>query len=444
MTGDWIARLARIGLDGPARELAARSFERATGVYARRLGDTTRVRAWWIPGRIEVLGKHTDYGGGRSLLCTVQRGFHLLAAPREDRLVHLVDASSGAALSGALATDVPSRPGHWTDYPLSVLRRVARDFPEAAHGMDAVILSSLPPAAGLSSSSALVITTFLPLAAFNRLPATPAWRAALPDVDALAGYLGAAENGRAFGPFPADRGVGTHGGSEDHTAILTGRSGELAQYHFLPVMREATAALPDGWCFAIAASGIHAPKGGAVQARYNGLARELAAMLDAWRLETGRNDVSLLAALRSSADAPERLAGMIGRHAIPADDLLARLAQFRAECEEIIPAVTAAIARGDIHGVGPLIDRSQHLAETVLRNQVPETVALARIARELGGAAASAFGAGFGGSVYALVPEASGQEFLERWRRRYLEAFPGHAPRAEFFLTRPGPPATEV
>ena len=55
---------------------------------------------------------------------------------------------------------------------------------------------------------------------------------------------------------------------------------------------------------------------------------------------------------------------------------------------------------------GDLVDRSQQLAERRLGNQVPETIELARSARELGARAASAFGAGFGGSVWALVSRA--------------------------------------
>jgi galactokinase len=77
--------------------------------------------------------------------------------------------------------------------------------------------------------------------------------------------------------------VGTHGGSEDHTAILRCAPGALAQYRFLPVAPEAQVALPAGWTFAIGVSGVHAAKGGAVQEHYNGLARQLTLLLATWR-----------------------------------------------------------------------------------------------------------------------------------------------------------------
>jgi galactokinase len=356
-------------------------------------------------------------------------------------LIHLVDASSNSLLRAPLAADVPPRPAHWADYPISVIRRLARDFPMAATGMDAVIRSSIPPASGLSSSSALVIATFLPLAKFNQLRDTAEWGDALPDDDALAGYLGAVENGRSFGPFAADRGVGTFGGSEDHTAILRCQPGRLSQYHFLPVTCEATLDLPAGWVFAVGVSGVHAAKAGRVQARYNALSTELSTLLSLWCNETGRNDASLFAAVRSSPDAPERLAS-IASSTSPA--LAARLAQFRDEVESIIPGVTAALVAGDMAEVGRLVDRSQAHAEATLANQVPETVHLARRARALGAAAASAFGAGFGGSVWALIPSQGAEMFRTAWLDDYLAHFPQHRPRANVFLSAPGPAAAEL
>ena len=123
-------------------EAAIGSFEEVERQFARTFGATSGARAWWVPGRIEVLGKHTDYGGGRSLLCAVERGFHVLAAPRTDGTVHIVDASTRASLSIGFAPEATPHPGHWTDYPITVVRRIARDFPGAATGMSAVIRSS--------------------------------------------------------------------------------------------------------------------------------------------------------------------------------------------------------------------------------------------------------------------------------------------------------------
>jgi len=441
----WAARVAATGLSADAAEIAAGHFSDVAARNEALFGSSATARAWWIPGRIEVLGKHTDYGGGRSVLCAVERGFHVLAARRDDDLVRIVDASTGASVSMPFRADVDPKPGHWTDYPITVVRRLARDFPGARTGMNMVIRSSLPSASGLSSSSALVIACFLPLAAFNLLAATATWSAAIPDNDALAGYLGALENGRAFGSLGADRGVGTQGGSEDQTAILRAIPGRLLQYHFIPVTHEATVALPGGWRFAVAMSGVHAAKGAGVQARYNALAAEVATLLATWRDRTGRADESLFAAMQSAPGAGDMLASMITRSEFPdADTLQARLAQFRAETEQIIPAVMERLAAGDVAHVGEPVGQSQRLAESALRNQIPETSYLAQRATELGAAAASAFGAGFGGSVWALVRNDQMAGFLSRWRADYLSRFPERGSRADFFPSSPGPAATEL
>jgi len=79
----------------------------------------------------------------------------------------------------------------------------------------------------------------------------------------------------------------------------------------------------------------------------------------------------------------------------------------------------------------------------MLHNQTPETIFLAEQARGLGAKAASAFGAGFGGSVWALVERERASAFLAAWRAEYSARFPGLA-NAEFFLTNAGIAATRV
>jgi galactokinase len=440
---DWHDRVSRLAFDPNAASEAARHFERVERVFDERFAGSASTRAWWVPGLIEVLGKHTDYGGGRSLLAAVGRGFHWLAAPSTDGRIEIVDARTGAACDIPLSADIPHRPGHWSNYVISVVRRIARDFPGARTGMRAVFSSSLPKSAGLSSSSALVVSTFLPLAAFNRLDDHPAWQENVPDRPALAGYLGAIESGRAFAHFPADHGVGTHGGSEDHAAILCCRAGHLSVYRFLPVAHEGDVVLPSGWTFAIAISGVHASKTGAVRDHYNRLATEMARLTTMWREGTRRDDESLLSAIESGAGALDRLRAVVAS-APDTSTLLPRLDQFAAESTEIIPGVVERLAAGDVDGVGPLVDRSQRLAEDTLANQVPETIALVHTARELGAAAASAFGAGFGGAVWALVRRDELAHFLERWRARYLARHSECAANAEFFDSDPGSAATEL
>ena len=124
--------------------------------------------------------------------------------------------------------------------------------------------------------------------------------------------------------------------------------------------------------------------------------------------------------------------------------MLERFEHFQAESMELIPAAGDALASGELTEFGRQVDRSQHCAEDMLHNQIPETAHLAATARQFGAIAASAFGAGFGGSVWALIPGDRVGPFIERWAGKYAEAFSSSAARATFFVTMAGPAAFEL
>lgn len=444
-------RLTTAGMSAPAAERVARRLE---ALAARLPARDEPPRLWWVPGRIELLGKHTDYAGGRSLLCAVERGFAVAVAPRADDLLALHDARTGEDETLRLAPDADAPAGVPGDPPLrryagTVVRRLVRNFPGPLRGADVAFASDLPPAAGLSSSSALVTAVLLAVADVDALHERDEWRRALPDDDALAGYLGTVENGESFGPLAGELGVGTFGGSEDHTAILRARPGRIVQYAFAPVRFERAIALPADHVLVVADSGVVAEKTGNARARYNRAALAARAVAAAWRRATGGADRTIADAIAAWPDGADRVRRVLrilpdagveeGGERFGAPELLARFDHFVAESAEIIPAAGDALARGDLASFGALVDRSQHLGETLLGNQVPETIALAHAARELGAVAASAFGAGFGGSVWALVPERAAERFRERWGTTYRERFPEAAARASCFVTRAGP-----
>jgi galactokinase len=131
-------------------------------------------------------------------------------------------------------------------------------------------------------------------------------------------------------------------------------------------------------------------------------------------------------------------------HEFTANHLTARLEQFFDETFVIVPHAADALANNDVQQFGSLVDRSQGGAERALENQIAETVHLARYARELGAHAASAFGAGFGGSVWAMVRASEAERFATRWRDRYLRTHRSASHRALFFATSPSAPAFEV
>ena len=396
----------------------------------------------WVPGRIEFLGKHTDYAGGRSLLCPVDRGFRVTATPRADRTVRVTDKRLGETVECAIDANVARPRGHWANYVFTVVRRIARDFPDARTGADISFESDLPVAAGMSSSSALVVAVYMALAAINELSDRDVYRDNIRTPENLAEYIGCIEGGFSFHAFAGDEGVGTLSGCEDQTAMVCGRAGALVQYSFCPVRYEAEYPIPADHEFVIAASGVVAEKTASALELYNSLSRRAAAAAEAWRRASGRADKTLGDAASSSS--PQEIRDAIAQTPVerfaPAE-LVARFDQFHAESEVIIPAVGKALVSNDLARLGALIEESQRGAERLLGNQVQETIELARSARDLGAVAASAFGAGFGGSVWALTAAGHTPEFIREWRDGYLARFPQHEATAQFFVTHAGRPA---
>jgi len=389
---------------------------------------------WFVPGRLEVLGKHTDYAGGPSLLAAVDRGVVVDLTDGADAIV-----VESAALPGRLelrpGVDPGLPAGHWGHYVQSVLDRLHLNFGELRPARLSVE-SDLPLASGMSSSSALVVAVALALIDHNGLRERAQWRADIDgDID-LAGYLATMENGLSFGSLEGRRGVGTFGGSEDHTAMLCCREGQLTEFTFCPIEERRTVPMPAGWSFVVAVSGVLAEKTGAALASYNEASQLARELVEEWNSATGRSDATLAEALDSSEDA------LLGLEAISEDDdwLADRLTAFVTERRAIADAVVA-LQSGDVEAFGRAAELSHRTADQALGNQIPETNRLQSLARELGAPAASGFGAGFGGSVWALVPTVDADAFAASWLERYLAEYPGLAGAASTLVTRPGRPA---
>jgi galactokinase len=415
-----------IGLGAGASAEAARLLNAARS----RLGDAP-AHGWWVPGRVEVLGKHTDYAGGRVLNCATDVGLVALARPRRDALVRVLSRDQEVLVP--LASDAVAAPGMGT-YIAAVTRRLARHFPGLERGVDLAIAANLPAAAGMSSSSALVIAVHSAVAAVNRLEQRDDYRAGIASDDDLVPYLGCHENGAGFRQFAGDAGVGTSGGSQDHAAILLSRAGLLNHWSFNPFHRVGSVAWPDDLQLVVAVSGVLAEKSAAARGDFNRVAGRALAARDLWNAASGRSDPSLGAAF-AAVGSDAVLA------AIADEDLRRRAEQTARESEDIVPGAVAALGRGDLARFGALTACSQAMAETHLLNQIPETIALVRIALDHGAVAASAFGAGFGGAVWAAFRRGRP---TDGWLSEYRQRFPQHAAGARLQAITPGPGVTAL
>ncbi len=420
-----------------------------------------------VPGRIELLGKHTDYAGGPALLVAVDRGFTLEAEPADGRAVMVRAEESGEEVRVVLvrgAAPAAARPAGagpgWSRYVEAVVSGLLAALGDApAGGARLSFRSSLPPAAGLGSSSALLTAVFLGLDEVWAVSERPDFRAAVPDREALAGWLASVERGGE---------VGTRGGSEDHTAILCARAGHVVRFGLAPFRGLDSAPVPEGWLFAVGVSGVVADKGGAVRQRFNRLSDMAADAGLAWAVGSGRVDADALPTgtgdgsvrVRGGGEAGARNAWSLGsaleagedaasvleaiRHGAPRlglDErpLLRRAGHFLEECGLVRAAFRALEAR-DLAAFADAVNHSAVVGAELLGNQVAETVALTALARRIGAPAASPFGAGFGGSVWALVREPDAGDFLIEWERAYREAFPERGS-AAFFASPASAPA---
>ena len=198
--------LSTIGLSKGASESRARLFAKAMDaltVVSTAHRERSSV-AFFVPGRIEVLGKHTDYAGGRSLVAAAERGYSMVAQPRDDSQMTVIDARNGETIRFRVDRDLAEHPGAWSNYPMRVARRIAMNFPGAHRGADIAFVSDLPPGAGMGGSSALMIGVFLVLSEVNRLPARDEYWHNIGNNIGLAGYLGSVKSGQSFGKLGGD------------------------------------------------------------------------------------------------------------------------------------------------------------------------------------------------------------------------------------------------
>jgi len=395
-------------------------------------------RTIFVPGRIELFGKHVDYAGGPSLTCAVGAGITAEFEPTVKPMLEVEDIATGRRSRVMLRRDARGAIANGGAYLAAVARRLARDFAPLKVGVKVRTSSDLPRSSGLSSSSAFIVLLTHAVAEVNHLRDRRAWKDHLMSPLAFAEYCGAIERGGPWGPFQGEHGVGTRGGAQDHIAIVCNEAESVGAFKYLPAARAGRAAFPKHWSILVAVSGVRATKTGGAKDDFNRASDLVRDLLALWNKDRRRLDASLGSALHSSSEAPALLEEL-ARNAADAPWYLARIAQFRAETERVVPGALEAFASADGQRLGALAVESQQGAETALRNQVPETMFLARAGMAAGAHAASAFGAGFGGAVWAVVDTAGAEDVKARWKASYEAAFPQRATKADWLVMRPGP-----
>ena len=124
-----------------------------TDAFARAYG-TAPAGVWSAPGRVNLIGEHTDYNGGLCLPIALPRRTYAAVSRRGDDRLRIGSAQQDGIVEVALDEISPERPGGWAAYVAGVLWALRRDGCEVG-GLDVLVDSTVPLGSGLSSSAAL-------------------------------------------------------------------------------------------------------------------------------------------------------------------------------------------------------------------------------------------------------------------------------------------------
>jgi galactokinase len=323
------------------------------------------------PGRVNLVGEHTDYNGLPVFPMAIQRAVNISFRPRGDARIRLenLDPRFEPREFDVGPEIEPFAAGDWGNYAKAAAQALARRAP-IRRGFEALVDGDIPSAAGLSSSSALVVATTLALLAANETEIDPL---ELMDLCARAEHY-----------------VGTRSGGMDQAICLGGRAGHAVLIDFEPLRLRPTP-VPSDWRFVIANTFVEAKKSGSAQAGYNARVRECAEALRGLEARTYRDLVERhpLGELLELADEKLR------------DPLRRRFRHVVSESARVEDA-RAAMLEGDLDAFGRLMDASHASLRDEYEVSCPELDRLVERARAGGAAGARLTGAGFGGCAVAL------------------------------------------
>ncbi|HEX9692513.1 MAG TPA: galactokinase [Gemmatimonadales bacterium] len=355
------------------------------------VSPTLRVRA---PGRVNLIGEHIDYNGLAVFPMAIQREIRIVCRRRRDRTVRAVAAMSEfGPREFTLGEHIePYASGDWGNYVKAAAQVVAECYGVHA-GMDALIESTIPVAAGLSSSSALVVAVAWALLALNEVHA---------DRAELAGLLAEGE-----------RYVGTHGGGMDQAIVLGAEVNSAARVDFDPV-RLTHVPVPDDWRFVVAHSLTRAEKSGAAQRVYNRRTGECARALEIVCDALGTPGLSY--AQLGSGHPTTHLLDVAGSVMEPV--LFARFRHVITEAGRVRDA-EAAMRAADLAAFGALMDASHASLRDDYDVSTTELDALVVLARGAGARGARLTGAGLGGCVIMLCDDGAEDNLLRTLARNF-------------------------
>ncbi len=348
-------------------------------------------RTFRAPGRVNLIGEHTDYNDGFVLPVAIDRDILFAARARDDRLVRLHSQNFGASSEFSLDEIRRDEAQPWSNYARGValyLQRELGDRAKELRGMDVVISGNVPVASGLSSSAALEVGTATTLLGLAGLELDGVRKALLCQT---------AEN----------KFVGVNCGIMDQYISALGRAGHALLIDCRSLAYELVPLSDAGYRVVVADTTV---RRGLAGSEYN---VRRAQCEEAVRI-LGERLAKPIRALRDIA--PEELA----EHAPALPEIVRKRALHVVGENARTLAAVAALRAGDLEAFGRLMDESHASLRDLYEVSSPELDALVAAAQKVEGVlGARMTGAGFGGCAVALVHEDAIREFEERVGREY-------------------------
>jgi galactokinase len=380
-------------------------FEDPAYLFEQRFGAGAAPALVLVPGRVNLIGEHVDYHNLPVLPMAIQRSIRVAYRVRNDRQIRAASTVYGDREFEWTAHLETSASGDWVNYVKAAAQAVEGKW-RLACGIDAAVVSDLPPAAGLSSSSAVLVAFTLALLRANGVEAS---------FEELMEVL---PEGEYF--------VGTRGGGMDHAAVLAGRPGCALLIHFSPVS-VTPEPIPKDWAFLVAHSLSTAEKSGALKAEYNS------------RRTAGSQGLARLG-FRSFAEAVEQhdVADLELLASSGLDDEVERRCFLHVVTEAArVGEAVAALQRADAEEFGRILNAGHASLRDQLRVSCPALDSLTEAALASGALGARLTGAGFGGCAVVFCRAAERERVTAGLVQRYYSKQAGFDPAVHLMTATP-------
>ena len=381
-------------------------------MFAELFGDSEGARFYFSPGRVNLIGEHTDYNGGHVFPCALTLGTYGAARKREDNKIHFysMNLDSFGIVEASLDDLTNKKEYNWANYPLGIVWAFKEKGHAITSGFDMVIWGNIPNGSGLSSSASLEVLTGVILTDLFEIKDLSMTDLAL------------------IGQYSENNFNGCNCGIMDQFAVAMGKKDHAIFLDTSDLSYEYAPCVLDGAKIVITNSKV---KHSLVDSAYNDRRNECAAALKALQSEL---DIKALGDLT-----PEEFEA---HKSLIKDEIQLKRAKHAVyENQRTIDAVTALKA-GDIENFGKLMNQSHISLRDDYDVSCEEIDILVDLAWQIPGVLGSRItGGGFGGCTVSIVKDESVDTFIETIGKTYLEKV-GHE--AEFYTVDIGDGASRL